>query len=189
MDGMMDEVRAYNRPLSASEVAELAKTDSAPEMNNAPVVDAGPDQAITLSATASLTGTVTDDGLPNPPGAASTTWTMVSGPGSVTFGDPGAVVTTASFSHAGEYTLRLTATDGESSASDDVTVNVVVYGDSNQDGELTAEDVHLALDWLFGQSPTPPSGSASFVATDVTNDGVIDGGDVRLMIDGLLSQS
>jgi hypothetical protein len=150
---------------------------SSPPANQAPRVSAGPDQAITLPAAASLTGTVTDDGLPNPPGAASTT------------GDPGAVDTTASFSHAGEYTLRLTANDGESSASDDVTVNVVVYGDSNQDGELTAEDVHLALDWLFGQSPTPPSGSASFVATDVTNDGVIDGGDVRLMIDGLLSQS
>jgi hypothetical protein len=160
-----------------------------PPVNQAPNVDAGPDQTITLLAVANLTGTVTDDGLPNPPAAFTTTWSMVSGPGSVIFGNAGTPVTTASFSHAGEYILRLTATDSELSASDDVTINVeVVYGDSNQDGKLTAEDVHLALDWLFGQSPTPPSGSASFVATDVNNNGVIDGDDVRLMIDRLLSQ-
>jgi hypothetical protein len=158
-------------------------------INQLPTVDAGPDQTITLLVVANLTGTVTDDGLPNPPAAFTTTWSMVSGPGSVIFGNAGTPVTTASFSHAGEYILRLTASDSELSASDDVTINVeVVYGDSNQDGKLTAEDVHLALDWLFGQSPTPPSGSASFVATDVNNNGVIDGDDVRLMIDRLLSQ-
>ena len=33
--------------------------------NRAPAVDAGPDQAIDLGATASLQGTVTDDGLPS----------------------------------------------------------------------------------------------------------------------------
>ena len=33
-----------------------------------PVVDAGPDQTITLPSSANLNGTVTDDGLPNPPG-------------------------------------------------------------------------------------------------------------------------
>jgi hypothetical protein len=157
-------------------------------INQPPTVDAGTDQTITLLVVANLTGTVTDDGLPNPPAAFTTTWSMVSGPATVAFGNAGTPVTTASFSHAGEYILRLTATDSELSASDDVTVNVVVYGDSNQDGKLTAEDVHLALDWLFGQSPTPPSGSASFVATDVNNNGVIDGDDVRLMIDRLLSQ-
>ncbi|HSB10515.1 MAG TPA: VWA domain-containing protein [Blastocatellia bacterium] len=46
--------------------------------NQNPTVDAGPDQTITLPATASLAGTATDDGLPT--GAAlTTTWSKVSG--------------------------------------------------------------------------------------------------------------
>jgi hypothetical protein len=48
----------------------------------------------------------------------------VSGPGAVVFGTPGAVVTTATFSGPGSYTLRLTASDSELSVSDDVVVLV-----------------------------------------------------------------
>jgi hypothetical protein len=55
--------------------------------NQPPAVDAGPALAVALPAAASLDGTVTDDGLPNPPGAMTTTWSQVSGPGTVTFGD------------------------------------------------------------------------------------------------------
>ncbi|WKZ15720.1 MAG: fibronectin type III domain-containing protein [Candidatus Jettenia caeni] len=95
-----------------------------PSANRPPVVSAGPDQTITLSGSASLDGTVTDDGLPDPPGAVTTTWSKVSGPGTVTFTDNNAVVTTASFSDAGTYVLRLDANDGELAASDDVEVVV-----------------------------------------------------------------
>ena len=56
--------------------------------NIAPVVDAGPDQTITLPATAALDGTVSDDGLPA--GTLTTTWTQVSGPGP-SFGAAGSV--------------------------------------------------------------------------------------------------
>ncbi len=79
--------------------------------NQAPVVGAGADQSVTLPATASLDGTVTDDGLPAG-STVTTTWSRVSGPGTVTFGNANAVDTTASFSVAGTYVLRLTATDG-----------------------------------------------------------------------------
>ena len=41
-----------------------------PPANRAPVANAGADQTITLPATASLTGTATDDGLPSPPATA-----------------------------------------------------------------------------------------------------------------------
>jgi hypothetical protein len=92
--------------------------------NEPPRVNAGPDQTVTLPAPASLDGTVTDDGLPNPPGALTTRWSAVSGPGTVTFADPVAVDTTARFSAAGLYVLRLTAHDGLLSASDDVTIAV-----------------------------------------------------------------
>ncbi len=110
--------------------------------NQAPSVNAGPAQTITLPNTATLKGTVTDDGLPNPPGVVTTLWSKVSGPGTVTFGNPNAVDTTADFSSAGTYVLRLTATDGALSMSSDLTITVKSQGtlgstssDINGDGK------------------------------------------------------
>ena len=96
--------------------------------NQAPVVSAGPDLTVTLPAVADLDGTVSDDGLPTPPGVVSTTWSQVSGPGSVTFGDPAAVDTTATFTQAGTYILRLDAGDGQAISADEVVVFVAPVG-------------------------------------------------------------
>lgn len=92
--------------------------------NTAPSVEAGPDQTITLPATASLSGTATDDGLPS--GTLTTTWSMISGPtgGTVTFANPNALVTTATFSKAGVYVLQLAAWDGALQGTDTVTITV-----------------------------------------------------------------
>jgi len=49
---------------------------------------------------------------------------VVSGPGSVQFGNATAVDTTATFSATGTYVLRLTANDGDQTAHDDLTVDV-----------------------------------------------------------------
>ncbi len=65
----------------------------------------------------SVGGVVTDDGRPNPPGAVTTLWSFVSGPAQVTFDDPSAVNTGASFAEVGDYVLRLTASDGALSTS------------------------------------------------------------------------
>src|SRR6266487_251484 len=92
-------------------------------VNSRPVVDAGPDQTVpVLSAT--LSGSATDDGLPNPPAALTYTWSKVSGPGSVTFANRNAASTTATFSVGGIYTLKLTANDSALSGSDTVVVTV-----------------------------------------------------------------
>ncbi len=92
--------------------------------NTAPQVSAGPNQTITLPTDViALDGTVTDDGLPNP-GIVNTTWTQVSGVGTVNFGDANAVDTTATFSAEGTYVLRLAANDGALTASDDLMVIV-----------------------------------------------------------------
>ncbi len=99
-----------------------------PQGNTAPVVSAGPDRAITTPGGASLDGTVSDDGQPN--GTTTQSWSQVSGPGTTTFTDSTAVDTTATFSVEGTYVLRLTATDGSLSASDDMTV-VVTAGQAN----------------------------------------------------------
>jgi len=100
---------------------------SGPIANQAPNVNAGTDQSVTLPSVANLAGTATDDGLPLPP-VLTTTWSTVSGPGTVTFGDPNALSTTASFSVDGVYVLRLTASDGVLSSTDDVTVTVNPVG-------------------------------------------------------------
>ena len=91
--------------------------------NLAPVVDAGPDQALTFpTATATLSGTATDDGVPGL--GLTTLWTKVSGPGTVTFGAAAALSTSATFSVLGVYVLRLTANDGEMSTSDTLTITI-----------------------------------------------------------------
>jgi RHS repeat-associated protein len=91
--------------------------------NQAPVVNAGPDLTIPLNGTATLNGSFTDDGLPIN-STVITSWTMVSGPGLVTFARAADHITTATFSEAGVYVLRLTATDSALTASDETTVTV-----------------------------------------------------------------
>ena len=92
--------------------------------NTAPVVNAGADQSLASTGTSTLSGTATDDGNPIPPGQLTTTWSLISGPGPVTFGTPNALSTSATFTVAGVHTIRLTAFDGEATSSDDVVVTV-----------------------------------------------------------------
>ena len=134
---------ANDSALSSSD--DLIITVNPAGSNAAPVVNAGPDQTITLPSNASLDGTVSDDGLPNPPGTVTTAWSKVSGPGTVTFGNASAVDTTASFSVAGSYTLRLTANDSVLSTSDDVIITVnsgsssdLIFADGFESGNLLA---------------------------------------------------
>ena len=93
--------------------------------NQPPTVNAGSDQTVTLPSSVSLSGSASDDGLPTPAGLA-TSWSMFNGPtgSTVTFGDSSSLSTTASFSVAGTYVLRLMADDGELTTSDDLTVIV-----------------------------------------------------------------
>jgi hypothetical protein len=105
---------------------ELTVSVSSTPVNEAPVVDAGVDQSVVLPNGVSLVGSVTDDGLPS--GSLSSLWSMVSGPGSVTFGDASAASTSASFSVPGIYVLRLTGDDGALQAFDEMTVTVAEEG-------------------------------------------------------------
>ena len=110
--------------------------------NEAPVVDAGDDSVIATGSTATLNGTATDDGFPRN-STLGRTWSTVSGPGTVTFANASAAATTATFSQSGSYLLRLAATDGELSASDEVTVTV-----------NTAPAVSAGADQTLAQSNT-----------------------------------
>lgn len=83
----------------------------------APQVVAGGDR------TAVLPGKTYLNGMTRGP-APVLAWSKDSGPGEVTFADAGSATTSAAFSSPGQYVLKLTATDGDASASDAVRVSV-----------------------------------------------------------------
>ena len=127
--------------------------------NVAPIVNAGPDQTVTLPANGQLNGTVTDDGLPNPPGATTVAWNLIVGPGTVTFANANASSTTATFSDAGTYLLRLTATDGQASSNDDVQITV------NGNGSTATLNVRVAAS--SDDAEESASGSVSLTSSDL----------------------
>ncbi|GAA0730584.1 hypothetical protein Drose_27140 [Dactylosporangium roseum] len=101
----------------------LPGTAPEPGPNTPPRVYAGADQTVTGTSTVNLAGTVTDDGRPAPP-RLTRRWSLVSGPAPVTFADATAAATRAVMPVAGTYTLRLTASDGQLTASDTVVIRV-----------------------------------------------------------------
>ena len=103
-------------------VADARVTVRSVNGNQAPRVSAGPDQTIN-SASTFLNGAVSDDGLPIG-GALTSTWSVASGPGSVTFINPSSPVTQVVFGTAGTYFLALTASDSELTSS--AVVKIVV---------------------------------------------------------------
>ena len=132
--------------------------------NTAPGVSAGPDQSITLPAAAALAGTAND---PDGPSTLATEWTLVSGPGSVTFGNAASPNTTATFSTAGTYVLRLAASDGPVTTADELTVTaapavsfaawIAVFPLTGDDVDTTADPDHDGannlLEYALGGNP------------------------------------
>jgi len=165
---------SYTLRLTASDSALSATDDivitvNAAPTNKAPVVNAGPDQTITLPATASLVGTATDDGLPNPPAKVTTTWSKVSGTGTVTFANASALSTTATFSASGSYVLRLTASDSLLSATDDVAITVNAVGTTACTG-LCSNPVNFTINGSY-QSGNLGTGAVCYQTTSNINSG------------------
>ena len=88
--------------------------------NPSPIVWAGPDLTGAQSSAIVLEGIATDDSTK----PLSVIWSKTSGQGTVTFSDSRTSRTSASFSEAGEYILRLTANDGTSSDFDEAKISV-----------------------------------------------------------------
>ncbi len=109
-----------------------------------------------------LTGTTSD---PNGD-TLTTTWSLVSGPGTVTFANANAVNTTATFTVAGTYTLRLTSTDPASSKTDDIVVTVNPYA-----GSATVDHFTISAIGATQTAGTPITG-ITITAKDVSNNTV-----------------
>ena len=105
-------------------------------------------------ATATLDGSTAD----SENDTLTTTWSMVSGPATATFADATAADTAVTLPGVGTYVLRLTADDGFSTTSDDLTITVeapvaeprtydvyLIAGQSNADGRGYASDLTGSL--------------------------------------------
>lgn len=103
--------------------------------NSAPVVNAGPDQAVWLGKSGTpgqevvyLDGTTSDDGLPLDPGAYTVQWTQEdNGAPAVTISPDNVDDTSVTITERGDYAFTLTADDGQAQTSD--TVRIVVGDD------------------------------------------------------------
>lgn len=101
------------------EAAEAAKAAGGADAERPPTRGL----AVTLPDELRLFGSVEDEGLPRDR-SLTAAWTKVSGPGSVTFKDPSAARTVATFSQPGIYELELTASDSMHTGSTPVMVVV-----------------------------------------------------------------
>jgi hypothetical protein len=91
--------------------------------NIGPLVDAGEAQTVEAESLVTLAGTMSDDGLPEVPGAVTTEWVQRSGP-AVTINDTAALAPAFTPTEAGTVHLRLTAFDGEIKTAADVVIEV-----------------------------------------------------------------
>lgn len=126
--------------------------------------------------------TADDDGLPQPLAYA---WTQVAGPGTVNFTTTNAATAAATFSAPGVYLVRVTVSDGQFSASDQIAVNIgatnsLVPADwiSTDVGPPTARGFagRSGSNWVLsaaGGGYTSNSDRAHTVSRQVTGDGSI----------------
>jgi RHS repeat-associated protein len=109
--------------------------------NRAPFVSAGGAQghySVRLPDVVTLEGEIHDDG-PDGDTRLSSEWTLISGPGGVTFTDASAPVTDALFIVPGTYVLQLAASDGYLTVVDRATITV------DPEPNLTGASVVVAL--------------------------------------------
>ncbi|MEM1086061.1 MAG: DUF5060 domain-containing protein [Verrucomicrobiota bacterium] len=111
---------------TGSDWVALVESTTGGGSNTAPFVSAGNDKSAELvdfTIDVSLDGIAFDDGLPED-SELTLGWSRVQGPDAVSFADPISASTTASFSDTGTFVLRLTASDGIFTVSDDVQVTI-----------------------------------------------------------------
>ena len=134
-------------------------------------VSAGPDQVIVFPNAVALTGTATD-AYAFLGEVINVGWSQVSGPGTATFASPSSLGTSVTFSSAGVYDLRLTATNGIFTASSDVKI---YSGNVQCTQSNKGTDFWLMFTGAAFQNPnsTPPQQLYLFISSDVATSGTV----------------
>jgi len=137
----------------------VTMTVTAQQLNQPPTVSAGPNQTIELPVnTATLNGSASSSAPAGSP--VTVQWSQVSGPGTVTFGNPTQPVTQATFPGVGTFMLQLSATVTATGLSNSAQTTVVV-APANQPPVVTVGP---------DQTITFPTNTASLTGT-ATDDG------------------
>lgn len=188
-------VRAYSKrgPKGIYSIDLSSGNCDGGKINQRPVVNVGPDVSISLGEQLVLNGAATDDGLPVD--SVGYSWSQIDGPsgGQATFTASTDASSGVGFNIPGSYTLRLTVTDSELTAYDQLVVVVTETGGGNEAPQVNAgsntsvnidESLRLvgevsdddqpngALDVMWSQLSGP--GTASFVKVDGADIATID---------------
>ena len=129
------------------EVIQTTPQNGGPRSPNPPVVNAGPDTNALPGVPLVLQGFVTTSTNL----AVTNTWTLYSGPGSVSFGNTNQTNTTATFNATGAYILMLSADDGLHAIARQavlVTVSAVPIVVS-----VTWSGTNVLISWTGGSAP------------------------------------
>jgi hypothetical protein len=157
--GLMDELRLYNAEITQADAISLANTIP-------PVTLNGPTGAISINTPVNVSAVhAADDGIPN--GSTITyAWTSTPNTG-VTFGSTTAQNTTVSFTNPGQYSVRVTITDGHCVTSDDLVIDVSFIAVAPVTGLVTTEAggtatfaITIAQALLVGETLTIPISSS-----------------------------
>lgn len=154
--GAYDQFAFFTRALNAAEVSQLHSTGTI--SNFVPQVTAAsnrtivpwPDNVCTVAAAAR------DDG---PAGALTYAWSQVAGPAPAVFASPAAAISGVTFPQTGNYTLRVTVSDGTFPVTSDVTVRVATNSAPS----------------VFASTPTPqvgPTANSASLSGGALDDGL-----------------
>jgi hypothetical protein len=159
-------------PEGASILTARAEDGSGASATSAPVtinvttvnaqltVDAGPDRLISLPGAATLEGEVLLNGGPPGPEVALE-WSLVSGPGAVTFSAPNSSSTSASFTQAGNYLIRLTASNIDGANFDTTAVTVLAAPLAGPDSPVSNQGREFWMAFLSNPSFHEPTYSGT----------------------------
>ena len=169
--------------ISNFEVVQSTGATQGPRSAGAPGASAGGSQTIPFGAVATLQGSI------SAPGSTPVVqWKMVSGPGTVNFGNATQAATTATFSLPGTYTLMLSADDSvHAVAYDAVTIDIVLAAE----GSISGNDFVVQFPTLAGrtyqveESPDLSPTSWTTVAGNIAGNG----GLIQILVAGALSRT
>ncbi len=157
--------------------------------NQSPTVSAGQDITVEIengTATTTLTGISSDDGLPDPPATTTANWSLVSGPASVSFADPNSLSTDVTMTTDGTYILELAVSDSELNTTDQIVITVNPTITPTPNPTVTETPIPTTTSTPMPTvSPTPsptasPGPSCQLNSTEWQRSSIKDGRNVRL---------